>query len=275
MEHVSLCDLIKSLEFGTKLHIAVVFLDNYGNEMTRLPFPQKIHATPVCDWVKAQGRLPACFRCRNTVLKMVRTHKRSFGGLCVMGVYEYCQPVILNDTVVAVVFVGNIYTGQPKQLERLQANVDASLYNTMQDEYSQEQCKQTAGIVASYTLFLLERYGSTEKHSFDPLLDNIKSYLDENMLYEFSMTELSEVFNYDEKYLGRLFKARTGQSIKEYCNTQKTNKAKKLLADPALSISDVAAQVGYNNVTYFNRIFKRITGQSPSQYRSIKLPNSN
>lgn len=274
MEHVSLCELINALEFGTRLHISVVFLDNYGNEMTRLPFPQKIHSSPVCNHVKAQGRLPACFRCRNTVLKMVRTHKRAFGGLCVMGVYEYCQPVILNDTVVAVVFVGNIHTGQPRQTERLRANVDDSLYDTMQDGYSQEQCRQTAGIVTSYTMFLLERYGSTEKHSFDPLLDNIKAYLDENMSYDFSMAELSEIFNYDEKYLGRLFKSRTGQSIKEYCNTQKTVKAKKLLADPAISISDVAAQSGYNNVTYFNRIFKRITGLSPSQYRSKNLSGS-
>ena len=49
---------------------------------------------------------------------------------------------------------------------------------------------------------------------------------------------------------------------------------KKLLADPAISISDVAAQSGYNNVTYFNRIFKRITGLSPSQYRSKNLSGS-
>lgn len=275
MERISLTELIHSLEYGTNLHISVVFFDHYGNEKTRLPFEQKIHATPVCDWVKAQGRLPACFRCRNTVLKMVRTHKKPFGGYCVMGVYEYCRPVILNDTVVAVIFVGNIYTGQKQQLDRLRANVDPGLYDTMQHDYTPEQCKCLAGIVASYTLFLLERYGSTEKNSFDPLLDNIKSYIDENILCDFSMTELSVAFNYDEKYLGRLFKSKTGLSVKEYCNKRKTDKAKKLLADPNLSISDVAAQAGYNNVTYFNRVFKRVTGLSPSRYRGDTIASKN
>ena len=267
MEHTSLSELIASLEYGTNLHICVVFFDHYGNEKTRLPFRQKIHATPLCDWVKEQGRLPECFRCRNTVLKMVRTRKKPFGGRCIMGVYEYCQPVILNDTVVAVVFVGNIYTGSEKQLKRLRTNVDPDLYPTMQHNFSEDDCKRVAGIVTSYILFLMDRYGATEKSAFDPLLDNIKSYINENLLYDFSMTDLSVAFNYDEKYLGRLFKSRTGLSVKEYCNKRKTETAKKLLTETNLSIADIAVQTGYNNVTYFNRIFKRITGISPRQYR--------
>ena len=267
MECNSLSDLISALEFGNKVHICVVFFDHYGNEKTRLPFAQQIHATPLCTWIKEQGRLPECFRCRNTVLKLARTRKKGFGGRCVMGVYEYCQPVIFHDTVVAVVFVGNIYTGSSEQLQRLRTNVDPELYPTMQHDFSEEDCKRVAGIVTSYIHFLLERYGTTEKTSFDPLLDNIKSYINENLLYDFSMTELSVAFNYDEKYLGRLFKSKTGLSVKEYCNKRKTDLAKKLLTETSLSISDIAVQTGYNNVTYFNRIFKRVTGTSPRQYR--------
>ena len=45
----SLSDLITSLEWGTKLHISVVFLGEHGNRMTVLPYSQHIHKTPACD----------------------------------------------------------------------------------------------------------------------------------------------------------------------------------------------------------------------------------
>ena len=100
------------------------------------------------------------------------------------------------------------------------------------------------------------------------LIENIKSYIDENLLHDFSMSDLSTVFNYNEKYLGRLFRQKTGTTIKEYCNSAKIKKAKRLLQDSQLTIAAIAAQVGYNNVTYFNRIFKLLTGVSPQTYRN-------
>ena len=120
----------------------------------------------------------------------------------------------------------------------------------------------------SYIHYLLDRYGESTQESFDVLIENIKSYIDENLLHDFSMADLSTVFNYNEKYLGRLFKQKTGNTIKEYCNIAKIKKARHLLQNSNLSIADIAGQVGYNNVTYFNRIFKRITGLSPQAYRS-------
>ena len=84
------------------------------------------------------------------------------------------------------------------------------------------------------------------------------------------MTSLAATFNYNEKYLGRLFKAKTGQTISEYCNSRKIGNAKQLLKHSRLSISDIAAQTGFNNVTYFNRTFKKITGKSPQEYRRTR-----
>ena len=78
------------------------------------------------------------------------------------------------------------------------------------------------------------------------------------------------MFNYNEKYLGRLFKTKTGQTVDEYRNRKKVDIAKGLLKKSRLSITDIAGQSGFNNVTYFNRIFKRITGRTPQEYRTQK-----
>ena len=159
-------------------------------------------------------------------------------------------------------------TDDPRQLERLSKYTKKSLLRTMQRDFTPEDCHRTADIRESYIHYLLDRYGETTRESFDVLIENIKSYIDENLLHDFSMSDLSTVFNYNEKYLGRLFRQKTGTTIKEYCNIAKIKKAKRLLQDSQSTIAAIAGQVGYNNVTYFNRIFKRITGVSPQAYRN-------
>ena len=267
MQYNTLSSLISALEYGTNLHISVLFLNAYGNRKTRRPKSQSIHTCPVCDFVKEKDFI-ACFRCRNTVLKLLLKRRKPCAGYCTKGIYEYCRPVIRNDMVVAVIWVGNILTDDPKQQERLSRYVKKSLLRTMQTNFTHEDCERIADLLESYIHYLLDRYGETTKESFDVLIENIKSYIDENLLHDFSMADLSTVFNYNEKYLGRLFKQKTGNTIKEYCNIAKIKKARHLLQNSNLNIADIAGQVGYNNVTYFNRIFKRITGLSPQEYRN-------
>jgi len=134
--------------------------------------------------------------------------------------------------VVAVVFVGNILADDEKQRLRLQKVVGTKLLKTMQRGFSAQQCAQTAELTAGYILFLLQQYGLTEKDAFTPLLENIKSYIEENMLYDFSMDTLSSAFNYSEKYLGRLFKAKTGYSVIEYRNILRVESAKNYSGTP-------------------------------------------
>ena len=266
MQYNTLSSLITSLEYGTNLHISVLFLNCYGNRKTTRPKSQAVHICPVCDHVKEKD-FSSCFRCRNTVLKLLLKRKKPCAGYCTKGVYEYCRPVVRNGTVAAVISVGNILTDDPRQLERLSKYVKKSLLRTMEKNFTLEDCCRTADLLESYIHYLLDRYGETTQEASDVLIENIKSYIAENLLHDFSMADLSTVFNYNEKYLGRLFKQKTGMSIKEYCNLAKIKKAKYMLENTRMSIANIAIQVGYNNVTYFNRIFKKVTGQSPQAYR--------
>jgi len=268
MKHDSLSDLISALEYGTKLHISVVFLSNFGNVKTRLPFQQGFHTSPICRAEKATAEgYAACYRCRNLALKMAVRRKKSFGGCCVKGIYEYCRPVIHEDEVACVIFVGNIRGDDPAKNARLQEKHGGDVLQTLEPDFSPERCQKTADIVESYILHLLSAYAGSEFAAFDPLLENIKSHLAENMRFGFSMQELAEVFNYNEKYIGRYFKSKTGMTVREYCNQMKIDRAKKLLRDTDLSIATVATRIGYNNVTYFNRVFHLETGMSPKEFR--------
>lgn len=268
MAHETLSGFIKALEKGTNVHISVVFMNHYGNAMTRRPFSQSIHATAVCDAAKSlPGGRDSCIRCRNIVLAKCVRYQKSFGGLCAKGVYEYCRPVIKNGVVVAVVFVGNILMDNVHQRLRLRQHVKSSLLKTMEQDFTEAECVRVANLMETYILFLLDQYGDSGEKSFHSLIENVKIYIEENLLQEISMEHLATFFGYNEKYLGRLFKAKTGQSISEYCNIRRVSIAKKLLRTSRQRIADIAGQCGFNNVTYFNRIFKKVTGQSPQEYR--------
>ena len=270
MAHETLSNLINALEKGTNIHISVVFMNHYGNHMTRRPFSQSIHATAVCDAAKSvPGGRDSCIRCRNIVLQKCIRYQKPFGGLCAKGVYEYCHPVIKNGNVIAVVFVGNILMDSVPQRAKLRKHIKPSLMKTMEQNFTEAECVRVANIMETYILFLLEQYGDTMEKSFSALIENLKIYIEENLLQDISMPQLATLFGYNEKYLGRLFKTKTGQSISEYCNTRRVSIAKKLLRTTRQRIADIAGQCGFNNVTYFNRIFKKVTGRSPQEYRDI------
>lgn len=259
MESSTLNKMISALEYGTRLHISVVFQSGFGNRETRLPQHQKIHTCPVCDAAKETPEgLAACFRCRSTVLKWCIRHQRPLGGLCRNGVYEYCRPVLRGGETAAVIFIGNILR---------EGGYAGPLAGTMEPNFSTADCLRIADVLESCIGLLLEKYGDTPDPGGDALLENIRDYLEENLLLDLSMAELASVFGYNEKYLGRLFKAKTGLSVKEYCNRARIGLSKKLLTAGSLPVAEVATRSGFNNITYFNRVFRRITGLSPGQYR--------
>lgn len=268
MEHAMLSSLITALEKGNKIHITIAFLNHCGNRKTKCTYNQTVHDRPVCRTIKKSPEgMAGCARCRNMVQKTVTRYRKTIAGFCVNGVYEYCRPVIYNDQVICVIYIGNILTQSEKQRNMLMSRVREELLETMDQSFTPEDCDRTADILESYICFLFDRYG-IENKTFDPLVENIKTYIRENLTYGISMTELAAAFNYTPKYLGRLFKARTGESIHQYRNRLKVNQAKTMLTETNSSVERIAAEAGFNSMTYFDRVFCKLTGMSPNAYRS-------
>lgn len=268
MERISLGELIESLERGSNLHICVAFLGECGNRKTRLAYSQAIHNKPVCLAIKElPDGLKSCYRCRNIVQKAVVQRRKSMAGFCTNGVYEYCRPVVYEDRVICVIYVGNILLADPCQRKRLEARVGSALLETMDERCAPQDCVKIADVLESYITFLFDHYG-IESDAFDPLIENVRNYIRENMEYGFSMDELAAAFNYAPKYMGQIFKMRTGKTVKEYCNRLKIDQAKQLLVDTDMSVESIAVRVGFNSMTYFDRVFRKLTQMSPQVYRS-------
>ncbi|WP_409346217.1 response regulator [Paenibacillus sp. MBLB4367] len=82
-----------------------------------------------------------------------------------------------------------------------------------------------------------------------------------------SLFDAAELIGLSHPYLSRLFKEEMGKTFVEYVTELRINKAREILGDPDFKVYEVAGAVGYTEYSYFVRVFKRVVGHSPSDYR--------
>lgn len=99
------------------------------------------------------------------------------------------------------------------------------------------------------------------------MIVNITKYLQEHMEEEISLGILAEKFHLSPQYISQLFKSEIGVNFLAYLTNLRMEKAKKLLVTTALSITEIAGQVGYGDYRVFTKVFKKTENMTPSQYR--------
>ena len=97
--------------------------------------------------------------------------------------------------------------------------------------------------------------------------EDIRTYIGKNYQNDISMQSAAQFMGYSEAYFCKLFKQCFRVNFSAYLNEYRIDKAKVLMADPRISIKDIGIACGYSDSNYFARVFKRITGQTPSDYR--------
>ena len=117
------------------------------------------------------------------------------------------------------------------------------------------------------SLSLLESLIQTGSSSFGGgIAERITDYLEQNLEQN---DMLAQSMNYSAAYLSRLIKKNTGQSFSELLLDLRLKKSMELLRLTDMRINDIAAKAGYNDVSYFISIFKKCTGVTPKEWRSL------
>lgn len=101
----------------------------------------------------------------------------------------------------------------------------------------------------------------------DPLVRRVYTYVENNFRQQISRNSIAKELNLSPSYLSKYFKDHTGKTLTRFIQEYKTNQAEMMLESENFTVTEVADYLGVTNVTYFNRIFKKITGQTPTQYR--------
>src|ERR1043166_844668 len=95
-----------------------------------------------------------------------------------------------------------------------------------------------------------------------------RKFIEEHASEELSLIKVAKAANISPNYLSEKFKQVTGINFSDYVARIRFENACRLLQDVDLRISEIAFAVGFQSLSQFNRVFKKLSGKSPTQYRS-------
>lgn len=115
---------------------------------------------------------------------------------------------------------------------------------------------------------LLVRKNATKNYSTP--VQRALLYIEGNLAENLSLRTMAEVLNVSSSYLSSLFRKETGQTLTDYINRRRVRHAMHLLKTTRLQIQTVAQHCGIIDVQYFSKVFKRVAGMTPKEYRDKK-----
>ncbi len=114
---------------------------------------------------------------------------------------------------------------------------------------------------------LMDRIFEFREARHSAAIRSCTEYIEKNYREKISLESVARVVYLSESYISRIFHNETGQSFKEYLNRTRVEKSKQLLEEESIRIADIAAEVGFEDQSYFTKVFKRYVGITPNHYR--------
>jgi len=109
--------------------------------------------------------------------------------------------------------------------------------------------------------------GDIDTRGIEGKIEKVKRFAERNYHKKLSLKDVAQAVYLSPKYLSRIFKQSTGKSFSEYKLKIKIEKARELLSKTGYNVNQVAEKIGYENVESFIRLFKKLTGYTPTEYR--------
>ena len=110
-------------------------------------------------------------------------------------------------------------------------------------------------------------FAKIEVSSDSRRVQKVKSYIEQNYKKEIRLTTLADIAGMSPSAFSRFFKLHTGRNLSEYIIDQRLGYASRMLVDSTNSVAEISYACGFNNLSNFNRIFKKRKGCSPSEFR--------
>lgn len=204
-----------------------------------------------------------------------------FAGLC-----DTAVPVKLGDRLFGFLQTGQVFTKAPtkrqfdktaRQLVDWGLKVDLS---KMEESYfhtrvlspkQYESMVKLLGIFAKHLGLIANQIVVQDQNDEPPMITRAKEFIQSHQTEDISLGDVADSVNTSTFYFCKMFKKSTGLNFTDYLSRVRVEKAKNLLLNPNLRISEIAYEVGFQSLTHFNRVFRKLVGQSPTQYRQ-KLP---
>ncbi len=277
-------DYEKAFREATGLPIAL-----RPTEAFDLPHHDDPKENPFCSLMAKSNRTcAACLQMQQRVEQEARQEPKTltcFAGLC-----DSAVPIRVGDDRVAFLQTGQILTKPARRSDFERAAHLAGQGNApvdtkqLEDAYFRTRVvtrKQYDSILQLLTIFAqhlatLSNQLMVQGAATDfPGIAKAKALIAERHADELSLTTVAEAVNMSSFYFCKMFKKTTGMTFTDYLARVRVEQVKKLLLDADTRISEAAYAVGFQSLSQFNRVFRRIAGEAPTAYRERMHGGSN
>jgi AraC-like DNA-binding protein/ligand-binding sensor protein len=122
-------------------------------------------------------------------------------------------------------------------------------------------------VFAKHLSLAAEQIATQQAHAEPPMVTRAREIIDQRSGEPLPLTEIARGVHVSTFHFCKTFKRATGMTFTQYLSMVRIAKAKKLLSNPQARISEIAFDAGFASLTHFNRMFRRVTGQSPTDFR--------
>jgi len=287
--------MLKTAEIVSFLSKSQIFRDYESafNQATRLPLalrPHELwqhalsgkkHENPFCALMAKSSR--SCAACLQTQQELIEGEPgESTSVMCFAGLCDTAIPVSVGGKPVGFLQTGQIAFRKPsdagfsrvaQQLITWGVKVDLT---ELQDAYfhskvlSKDQYEamiRLLEIFAKHLSVMANQILVEDQNAEPPLITRAKKYIGEHQADSISLDQMAKALNVSTFYFCKMFKKATGLTFTDYLSRTRIERAKNLLLNPNVRVSEVAYDCGFISLTHFNRIFRKVVGMSPTVYR--------
>lgn len=256
-------------------------------ESWQLPIHGKRHESPFCDILS--GKSKACAVCLSVQEQLAEKAAESPATvICPVGLCDTAIPVKLGDRLVGYLQTGQVFSKPPTETQFDKAKRLVQQWGICEDEEKlrkayfgtrvvpqkrHESVIRLLSIFAQHLSLLSNQLVLQQETSEPPIIRRAKEYIQQHQADDISLGQVARAVNTSTFYFCKMFKKYTGINFTDYLSRVRIEKSKNLLLNPNLRVSEIAFEVGFQSLTHFNRVFKKILGQSPTEYRAQLLRN--
>lgn len=154
------------------------------------------------------------------------------------------------------------YLLKPWSRDELIAVIDEAVHLTQHDEENRNPAAVSD----------LDPPGEKQEHLKNQMqINRVRQYIEAHYMEDICLQDAAAALHYSEVYFCKFFKLNFDKNFIMYLSELRVEKAKELLSDVTINVRDVSRKVGYRDSGYFTKVFKRITGYTPSEYRAMQL----
>jgi len=250
-------------------------------ETWQLPLHGKRGENPFCAMMAEKSR--TCGACLQMQERLAQS---AVAGPCTMtcayGLCETAVPVKLGGQAIGFLQTGQVMRQKPTgasferavaKAEELGVDIDnakakeAYFATPVASQKKLDSVSSLLSIFADHLSMKSNQIAVQTANSEPPVVTKAKDYIREHHTEDLSLGQVAATVHTSVFYFCKLFRKVTGTTFTEFVSRTRIEKAKNLLLNPNLRISEIAYEVGFQSLTHFNRVFKKVIGESPTEYR--------